>query len=115
MPGGEPVFTKGLPAIRLAVLPNGQPARLTRTAKENGTEIFAVSSAAEDASKAFATAFGETVTHFEILPPAGLDPLDTNSAFEYVQRLILAQKTARNANPKALHPENPTPNPPPFP
>lgn len=100
-PGGEPVFTKGLPAIRFSALPNEEPARLAKTAKENGTEIFAVIPAAEDVSKAFAAAFGESVTHFEILPPAGLDPRQTNSAFEYVQRLTLAQKSARQANQKA--------------
>ena len=97
-PGGDPVFTKGLPSIRFS---SPEPAPLTKAAKENGTEIFAVIPAEEDVSKAFAAAYGETVTHFEILPPAGLDPRRTNSAFEYVQRLTLAQKSARQANPKA--------------
>ena len=100
-PGGETVIPKGLPAIRFSSLPNEDPARLAKTAKENGTELIAVIPAAEDASKAFAAAYGETVTHFEILPPAGLDPRLTNSAFEYVQRLTLAQKSAREANSKA--------------
>jgi hypothetical protein len=100
-PGSEPVFTKDLPGIRFSAIPNGEPARLAKTAKENGTEIFAVIPAEEDVSKAFAATYGETVTHFEILPPAGLDPRQTNSAFEYVQRLTLAQKSARQANPKA--------------
>jgi hypothetical protein len=97
-PGGEPVFTKDLLGIRISSL---EPARLAKTAKENGTEIFAVIPAAEDVSKAFAATYGETVTHFEILPPAGLNPRQTNSAFEYVQRLTLAQKSARQTNPKA--------------
>lgn len=97
-PGGDPIFTKGLPSIRIS---SREPASLAKTAKENDTEISAVISAAEDASKNFITAFGGYVTHFEILPPAGLDPRLTNSAFEYVQRLTLAKKTAREANPKA--------------
>jgi hypothetical protein len=98
-PGGEPVFSEGVPAVRFS---SREPARLAKTAKENGTAIFAVIPAAEDASKAFAATYGESVTHFEILPPAGLDPRQMNSAFEYVQRLTLAQKSARGANPKAL-------------
>ena len=101
-PGSEPVFTKGLPAIRFSAPPNGEPALIAKTAKENGTEIFAVIGAPEDTSKAFTAAFGESVTHFEILPPAGLDPRQTNSAFEYVQLLTLAHKAAREASPKAL-------------
>ncbi|MFM2197969.1 MAG: hypothetical protein RLZZ505_1401 [Verrucomicrobiota bacterium] len=101
-PGSEPVFTNDLPSIRISVPSNGEPARLANTAKENGTEIFAVIPAEEDVSKAFAATYGETVTHFEILPPAGLDPRLPNSAFLYVQRLTLAQKSARRANPKAL-------------
>jgi hypothetical protein len=97
-PGGDPVFTKGLPSIRIS---SREPAPLAKTAKENGTEIFAVIPAELDVSKAFAALYGESVTHFEILPPAGLDPRRTNSAFEYVQRLTLAHKSARQANPKA--------------
>lgn len=97
-PGGDPIFTKGLPSIRIS---SREPASLAKTAKENDTEISAVISAAEDASKNFVTAFGGYVTHFEILPPAGLDPRQTNSAFEYVQRLTLTKKTAREANSKA--------------
>lgn len=101
-PGKEPVFTKDLSSIRYFAIPNGAPDRLAKAAKENSTEIFAVMSAEDEALKSFATAFGESVTHFEILPPAGLDPRNTNSAFEYVQRLTIAHKAAREANPKAL-------------
>ncbi len=96
----EPIFNKGLPAIRLTLLQSEGAARLTKAAHENGTEIFAVISAEEDESKSLA-AFGEFVTHFEILPPTGLDPRQTNSAFEYVQRLTLSHKAARKTNPAA--------------
>lgn len=94
-PGGDPVFTKGLPSIRFS---SREPARLAKTAKENGTEIYALIPPEEDVSKAFAASYGETVTHFEILPPAGLNPRHTNSAFEYVQRLTLAHKAVHQAN-----------------
>ena len=100
-PGSEPVFTKSLPAIRHFALPNGEGDRFANAAKENGTEIFAMMSAGDDAAKIFATAFGKSVTYWEALPPAGLDPRRMNAPFEYVQRLTLARKAAREANPAA--------------
>ena len=99
--GSEHVFNKGLASIRFSVLANEEPAGLAMTAKENDTELFAVIRAEDIASMNFATAFGGNVTHFEILPPADLDPRHRNSAFEYVQRLTLAHKTTREANPAA--------------
>jgi hypothetical protein len=100
-PGTEPVFTKGLPAIR-HIASYGKPESLAKAAKENGTEIFAVISATEDVSKAFATAYGKSVTHWEILPPAGFDPRMPDAPYDYVKLLTLAHKAARDANPKAL-------------
>jgi hypothetical protein len=99
-PGTEPVITKGLPAIR-HIASDGKPESLAKAAKDNGTEIFAVIPAAEDISKAFATAYGKSVTHWEILPPAGFDPRMPDAPYDYVKLLTLAHKAARDANPKA--------------
>jgi hypothetical protein len=99
-PGTEPVITKGLPTIR-HIASDGKPESLAKAAKDNGTEIFAVIPAAEDISKAFATAYGKFVTHWEILPPAGFDPRMPDAPYDYVKLLTLAHKAARDANPKA--------------
>jgi hypothetical protein len=116
-PSGDPVFTKGLPAIR-HLLKVSQPSDLTaKSAKENGTEIFAVIST--DLDPRFNTGsnadnwralfvglmvsnYGKSATHWEAIPPSGLDPGERNSPFRYGQVLTLVRKAAREANPTAL-------------
>ncbi len=113
-PGKNPYFPEGLTAIRhftdAPVLLNEKVDGIEHAAKEYGTEIVAVINSdvatSGDAWRGFfvtatASTYGKSLTHWEILPPAGLDPRLTNSAFEYVQRLTLAHKTAREANPAA--------------
>jgi hypothetical protein len=115
-PGGEPVFTEGLPAIRHFALLQGMSDRFAEAAKENNTEIFAVISTelakefnpsrADDWRRLFVgvmvSTYGKSVTHLEILPPADLDPRMPDSPFRYTQFLTFAHKAAREANPKAL-------------
>lgn len=100
-PGSQPIFTEGLPAIRYFSATDGKPENFAKVAKENGMEIFAVLSTGDDSSKIFASTYGKTVTHREILPLAGFDPRQTNAPYDYVQRLTLAHKTASEANPTA--------------
>lgn len=112
--GGEPVLTKDLPAIRHFTLLNGDANRFANVAKENGTEIHAVigadliegNTSQPDAWRRFfvgtmITTYGKSVTHWEILPPADLDPRMPDSPFRYTQLLTLAHKAAREAIPTA--------------
>jgi hypothetical protein len=112
--GGEPVFSDKLPAIRYAAFLKGESKGIAQSAKENGTEIVAVihadivegNTSQPDAWRRFfvgtmVTNYGKSVTNWEILPPADLDPRHPESPFRYVQLLTLAHKAARDANPAA--------------
>lgn len=110
-PGGEAVFPEKLAAIRHTAIINGEADRIAESAKDNGTEIVAVvstdlvqgSTSQPDAWRRFFVAamvssYGKSVTNWEIVPPADLDPRHPESPFRYVQLLTLAHKAARDAN-----------------
>ena len=100
-PGSEPALTKDLPAIRHFIALDGKPENFAKAAKDNGTEIHAVMGTGVGASEILATAYGKSVRHWEILPPAGFDPRLPDAPFEYVQHLTRVHGFARETNPGA--------------
>ena len=111
--GTEPEIPDGPPAIRYVAtassLTDGAADRIGKAAQKSGTGIVAAlgnnTGGAESWRQLFvgamATSYGKAVTHWEILPPADLDPRMRNSAYEYAQALTLARKAAREVTPES--------------
>lgn len=110
-PGSDPTFTRGLPVIRHFPNLERSDEKIAEAAEKNSTKIFAVirTDQAETADewrglfvKTMGSSYGKSVTHWEALPPADLDPRERNSPYRYGQILTSVRKAAREENPAAL-------------